>query len=142
MTINIPELEAKAKAATPGEWVLETETRGYEIATIHGIPPQPTDDRRGQAWIYLRPQNNMVDSEPYWADETTQLDNAQYLSSANPATILALCAELRALKEDLKEINDCRHSDNAVAKFIPDRTNDAIDRAEAALERLKEMGVE
>ena len=63
---------------TPGPWEIDTLTRPAEICTVHHVPTQPTEDRKGQGWIYIR------GAIGYWdADEDEQMANA-YLIAAAP----------------------------------------------------------
>lgn len=39
-------------------------------------------------------------------------------------------AQIEKLREALRTINNARHADNAVSRFVPDRTDDAITEAE------------
>lgn len=43
-----------------------------------------------------------------------------------------LAAENKRLRKMLKDINNARHSDNAAMRFVPDRTDNAINKAERA----------
>lgn len=73
---------------TPGPWGISTETRGCEICTVHGVPTQPTDDGKGQAWVYIHYQTR-IDGEWYYAGANEKLANARLIASA-PALLDAL----------------------------------------------------
>ncbi|MFM0044102.1 hypothetical protein [Paraburkholderia sediminicola] len=80
MTIKLDELERLAKAATPGEW-------SNTFAHIIGGP-----NRRLIADLF--------------GDEQIDHDNAAYIAAANPAAILALVAEVRALRADAEPTDE------------------------------------
>ncbi len=67
---------------TPGPWVLSTLTQGYEVCTIYGVSPQPTEDRCGQSWIYIRPETMFINGEWHWPDGEEQLANASLIAAA------------------------------------------------------------
>lgn len=106
-TISIPELEAKAKAATQGDWKMRPCSHGGCIL-IRG------SDRHLQHMIQIVPA-----------------DDADHIAAANPATILALCAELRECKDTLEKCASHTSRTEKVLKV----------ECKAALERLKAMGV-
>lgn len=82
----LAELEAAAKAATPGDW---THTESEEFDNERWVM---TED---QQWSICA-----VHSGAEGADCANE--NAEYISIANPATILALLAERAELKRDVE----------------------------------------
>ena len=66
---------------TDGPWFIGTETRGYEVCTMHHMPTQPTEDGLGQSWVYIYP-NKIINGEWYWPDGETQEANARLIASA------------------------------------------------------------
>ena len=67
---------------TKGPWLISTPTQGYEVCTMHGLPPQPSEDGRGQTWVYIRPESLTRNGEWHWPDEQEQLANAHLISAA------------------------------------------------------------
>ena len=67
---------------TPGPWVIETETKGYEVCTIHQVERQPTEEGLGQSWVYVRPAILFFDGEWHWPNEAEQLANARLIAAA------------------------------------------------------------
>jgi hypothetical protein len=104
MTFNLDDLEAKAKAATPGPW---------KSAYV-----------KGHAFDQVFAEVNGGD---FLCDVygKTSVD-AAYIASANPATMLALTARIRELEELIDEICEYR---NTVARFEPD-TQEKLDAYE------------
>jgi hypothetical protein len=74
---------------TPGPWIIATPTQGYEVCTMHGLPPQPTEDGCGQTWVYVRPETLFRDDKWHWPDEAEQLANAHLIAAA-PDLLAAL----------------------------------------------------
>ena len=103
-------------AHTPGPWVVETDTKGFEVCTLHGVEPQPTGDGLGKSWVYVRPASMVRDGEWNWPDEAEQLANARLIAAA-PELLEALKA-IRCHRPD--------HSDT-----IWQQVEDAIAKAEA-----------
>ena len=66
---------------TPGPWEIGTETRGYEVCTIHSVTPQPTEDGLGQSWVYVYPPR-VIDGEWHWPNEAEQFANARLIAAA------------------------------------------------------------
>jgi len=91
-------LEAAAKAATPGPWI------------VHEKYPQwVVEDSEPPRRHILLPIKRKVthhtlgtcDTEFGWGEATS---NAAYIAAANPAAILELIAELRTTKASLKAL--------------------------------------
>ena len=59
-------------AHTPGPWRIDYATRGWEICTIHGTPP----DENGQTWCYIQP------STYYYGDADEDAANARLIAAA------------------------------------------------------------
>ena len=75
---------------TPGPWAIGTETRGDEICTIHGVARQPTEDGKGQGWVYVH-YPHTIEGDWHLASEDEKLANA-YLIAAAPELLAALNA--------------------------------------------------
>jgi hypothetical protein len=86
--IDLDKLEALAKAATSGPW-FHHPASGYQHAMGGFI--SASDDRRDLNFPPLFDVRG-TNGQPHGA-------NAAYLEGSNPATILALIAEVRALRE-------------------------------------------
>ena len=67
---------------TKGPWLISTPTQGYEVCTMHGLPPQPSEDGRGQTWVHIRPESLTRNGEWHWPDEQEQLANAHLIAAA------------------------------------------------------------
>ena len=120
------DLEAKAKAATPGEWQI-FHVRG-ENGPSRPVMTTPTSLTTGDQ-ISLYAMNNLEFSE-----------------AAQPAHVLAMVAEIRALRGRLN-INDIRDDATAVASAIvaagysPATANDIANIAIATMKmRATEAG--
>ena len=85
MTLDLDQLESLAKAATPGPWRV-----GAYPAEIVGDTHVCIDTDIGVK-VLLRGNENFY--------EEARAD-AAFSAAANPAAILELCAEVRALRED------------------------------------------
>ena len=83
MTLDLDELESKAKAATPGPWkcVAHVESLLLGVQSVDGVPISVIAGDR--------PLTNM---------RQAIADNA-HIAAANPATILALVDRIRELEE-------------------------------------------
>lgn len=89
----IAELEAAAKAATPGPWVTDGEyinEHGNLLYCHVGVP--------GDGRLADTSSNCMVPDQECRS-------NAWFIATANPATILALLAERAELKRDADRLN-------------------------------------
>lgn len=73
---------------TPGPWTIGTETRGSEICTIHGVPTQPTEDGKGQEWVYIH-YPRIIDGEWHWISEGEKIANARLITTAPDGLTLA-----------------------------------------------------
>jgi hypothetical protein len=103
--IDIDALEVLAKAATLGNW----EARITD----------PSNDDHGEFWLVSKGDLNLVLGITIF--ESTDIDsrkNSEYIAAAQPSTVLALIAEVRALREDA---GDWKR-----------RWQDAVDHASAA----------
>ena len=110
MSLDLDELDAKAKAATPGPWkcVAHVESLLLGVLSVDGVPISVIAGNR-----------------PLTNTRQAIADNA-YIASANPATMLALTARIRELEELIDEICEYR---NTVARFEPD-TQEKLDAYE------------
>lgn len=82
---ELSDLEAKAKAATPGPWDVESYDKG---ATIYAVGPI--------GFEYYNIGHGATKQEAVRLE--VSLADASFTSAANPATVLALIAEVRRLK--------------------------------------------
>ena len=73
---------------TPGPWEIGTETRGCEVCTIYGVPPQPTEDGIGQQWVYIH-YPRVIDGDWHWPDENEKIANARLITTAPDGFALA-----------------------------------------------------
>lgn len=67
---------------TPGPWSIETQVTDFcstDICTIYCVPSQPTEDGRGQQWVYI--QGKFFDGSPSDRAEN-QLANAHLIAAA------------------------------------------------------------
>lgn len=74
---------------TPGPWVISTPTQGYEVCTMHGLPPQPPEDGHRKTWVYIGSESLTRNGEWQWPDEQEQLANAHLIAAA-PDLYMAL----------------------------------------------------
>lgn len=79
---------------TPGPWIVGTETRDDEICTIHGVPRQPSEDGKGQGWVYVH-YNRVIGGDWHYAGEDEQMANARLIAAA-PELLEACEAVLKA----------------------------------------------
>lgn len=79
------ELRRLAKAATPGEWRVQTGCSWRRIGTDNGDGD------------VLRPCTHPHDG---WPDIEAPVENLEYIAAANPKTILALLDEIDRLKAE------------------------------------------
>lgn len=90
------ELRRLAKAATPGEWRVQTGCSWRRIGTDNGDGD------------VLRPCTHPHDG---WPDIAAPVENLEYIAAANPKTILALLDEIDRLKAEnealRKIISEC-----------------------------------
>ena len=85
MTIDLDQLEARAKAATPGPW---RNAAGYKIKVA------ATGTHCASAWSrYTYETGKEITDEQAKA-------NATYIAAANPAVVLELVAELRKARAE------------------------------------------
>jgi hypothetical protein len=85
MTIDIDALETLAKVAGGDEW-----TQTYATSTNLARVWLPDGDAVCQCFGNIGHQPEAIDAD----------DVSEYIAAANPAAILALIAEVRALRED------------------------------------------
>ena len=81
---ELDELEAKAKAATPGPWHIKRGYCLYDERDMHVV----------SAW------ENYCNSLRLTIDSDEAMANAMFLQAANPAEILDLIAELRQARAE------------------------------------------
>ena len=108
MTIDLDQLEAAAKAATPGPWV---NTAGYKIEVA------ATGTHCASAWErYTYEPDKEITSEK-------ALANAAYIAAANPAVVLELVAELRKAQDERDWLaNDIATKDGNCPPILQDCT--------------------
>jgi len=101
--IDLDEIERLARAATPGKWsVRETVINGigyggHWVETDHEDLIQITGSGGARSFTH-----RVFDRQIHDDNEA----NAAYIAAANPATVLALVARLRAAEAALREIAD------------------------------------
>lgn len=61
---------------TPGPWVIDPETRVFEVCTIHGLPKDARTD--GQGWAYIRSSDTFYLGH----DEKEVMANAHLIAAA------------------------------------------------------------
>ncbi|KAA0089339.1 hypothetical protein CIW54_07690 [Paraburkholderia sp. T12-10] len=91
MTLDLDRLEALAKVATPGPW------RGDRIDGTVKYDIVAGDYPNGEYTVVCHGDNGNASDGGYGF---TSAENEDYALAANPSTILALIAEVRALRED------------------------------------------
>lgn len=109
----LDDLEAKAKAATPGEW---RACRNGECPCghIYGIP---SDSHVATAVTRSHfPANDMEADELVSGSRAAQKANARHIAAANPAAILSLIAQVREVIESNIKLTAERNADCA-AKY-------------------------
>jgi len=72
------QIDALAEKATKGEWELGTDTRGIEVATVHCVPTQPTEDGKGQKWVYIH-HPRIIEDEWYFPTDEQRLASAELI---------------------------------------------------------------
>ena len=65
---------------TPGPWVIETETRGYEVCTMHGVGNHFTAEGDEKTWVYVR-SARVIDGTWHWPSDEEQAANAHAISA-------------------------------------------------------------
>lgn len=92
---QIAELERRAEAATPGEWFTNERdhTDPYETIILLG----------GDAPYHKTIAKLWLDDAPVRDYNAQQRANARFIAAANPATVLALIAALKAEKKRAEE---------------------------------------
>lgn len=127
MTNAIEDYIKLAEGATEGPWYLSVvdmqSATSHSIANIYGVPPQPTEDGRGQTWVHIGAKKPCFDVSP---DE--QYANAELMTvsrTLGPAMAKALIEAEEALK---MSSGTGTHS----------ATRIVVDQALAAIQRVKE----
>ena len=91
-----------ANGATPGPMEVATRERLFEtcdVATIHGVTTQPTEDGLGQAWVYIvAPAQTGLNATPEQKMELARL------FAASREAVPALIDEIKRLREALELI--------------------------------------
>ena len=95
MTLDLDHLEALAKAATPGP---------YEVQTHYG-EERLVDEMTDHTFSCVRQEGGSFEDDiaHFHGEDCTGIDdeaNARYFAALDPESILALIAEVRALRED------------------------------------------
>lgn len=129
----ISEIEAAAKAATPGPWI-QSHRRSVHGGYRTEIYTDDDEVVATASW-YPKPLTPTTTG-------TYRPDNAQFIAAANPANVLALIAELRSLRADAERYRWLRDriknkGDMVIAKcsewsiesWSGDNPDDAIDTA-------------
>ena len=105
-------------AHTPGPWVVGTDTNGCEVCTVYCVPTQPTEDGKGQEYVYVH-YPRIVGGDFYFPTREENLANAHLIAAAPE-----LLAALEALeRHDFDDRDDfviynevCRRARAAIAK--------------------------
>ena len=109
MQIDLDALEQAARAATPGPWHLQTDhcDCGGDYPCAHGEFPYElyAPARQVVRW-HGELRSARLCNFPEAGDAT--MADAQFMELANPATILALIARLRAAEADERSPRDAR----------------------------------
>ncbi|WP_067198891.1 ead/Ea22-like family protein [Microbacterium sp. XT11] len=133
--VDLDALEALAKAATPGPWVLDNS--GW--SRPYSVPDRIAGGISENDWTnVITPQDEQGGGS--WSRD----EDAEYIAAADPSTVLALIAELRQERERADEawrIGAAQHGydptdDEQAGNFM--RLAKRADRAEAALSRAEE----
>lgn len=104
MTLDLDELESKAKAAGGDEWFASGNGLSVNATNAKIRGKKPICDIRG--WGYLTGEGYGALGLSEKEAIAVQRAIADYIASANPATILALVARIRELEADNKDFLD------------------------------------
>jgi hypothetical protein len=125
--MTLTELEAKAKAATPGPWSEGTE---------HGVVPRIYVVKNGRSIILEH--MNVTAIEPgrdFWHFRPADLT---FIAAANPETVQALIRDLRRAREALEHLKYCVARDAlrfaAYEEKLPDHLASVVSAALDAME--------
>ena len=129
MTINLDDFESKAKAAGGDEW----------FASVIGLRVSATNAKIGgetpicdiRGWGYLTGQGHGALGLSEKEAIAVQRAIADYIASANPATMLALVARIRELEERDTELSD------AAAQVLDDMGKNSLNCCGAAKADLR-----
>lgn len=125
MTIDLDELERKARAATPGPWAVETRRLGEGLGFEHFVrqaeasPPYPAHG---------------IATACQWSDDGP---DAAFIAAASPDIVLALIARVHSLENALTEALDGWQ--DALGLAPDDRRTSGERRDEADIARLREI---
>ncbi len=124
-TPNLDELEAKAKAATPGPWLssVDISVIGESIRAI--VDATDTDmmfscetdvePHRWHAGEWTTEDSQKRDAKWRLAKQSQAFHDAEHIAANSPDVTLALVARIRALEAGLREA--CRIADEAESVF-------------------------
>lgn len=93
MTIDLDQLEALAKAATPGPW----EDLSNHPYHLHGTINKGEKHIAGCSWFETPREEQCVTVKE-------ALANAAYIAAANPATVFELVAEVRRHRKSMTRL--------------------------------------
>jgi hypothetical protein len=130
MTLNLDDIEQKAKAATPGEWFLHdfTDPKINSAPTARVV----TVSCDHPATITVAEMGGGLDG--HTGIEQARHD-AAHIASASPATVLAMVAEIRRLEQKLETFKRLAATNNERATWL---ANDGLARAQEN-KRLREV---
>ena len=97
---------------TPGPWVIETETRGYEVCTMHGVGNHFTAEGDEKTWVYVR-SARVIDGTWHWPSDEEQAANAHAISAAPD-----MYEALKAARETLMQVCEGQHEDNVCCHHL------------------------
>jgi hypothetical protein len=110
--IDLEQLEALAKAATQGDW----EARITD----------PSNDEHGEFWLVSKGDLNLVLGVTLFeSTDINSRENSEYIAAANPAAILSLIAEVRALRKDKERLDSGRIMLRGWDDFVGDHKIDS-----------------
>lgn len=100
MTLDLDQLEALAKAATPGP---------YEVQTHYG-EERLVDEMTDHTFSCVRQEGGSFEDDiaHFHSEDCPGIDdeaNARYFAALDPESILALIAEVRALRKDRERLD-------------------------------------
>lgn len=103
--INLDELEAKARAATPGPWELDQTIVHDKVYSINGVKVIGDARVSTQHNHGVRSYTELVCTPHLGAKSTDDIEhikNMEHIAAANPDTVLKLIAAMRVYREALR----------------------------------------